>query len=90
MYYTKTYEQDPKKTEMSFDCTNYQHQFRRDHEAEILPMPFDRHVFQTIFLDKENKHLGQSMRLMGAGSLRESGGISWDIDGNTMRGLSHA
>lgn len=57
MYYTKTYEQDPAKIEMSFDCTNYQHQFRIDHEAEVSPLPFDRHVFQTIFLDKENKHL---------------------------------
>ena len=37
---------------MSFDCTNYQHQFRLGREAEVEPMPFGRHVFQSIFLDK--------------------------------------
>jgi hypothetical protein len=29
MYYTHSYAQDPAKIEMSFDCTNYQHQFRQ-------------------------------------------------------------
>jgi hypothetical protein len=43
---------------MSFDCTNYQHQFWLDHEAEVEPMPFGQHVFQSIFLDKtSSKHL---------------------------------
>ncbi|KAI9844110.1 MAG: hypothetical protein M1837_005824 [Sclerophora amabilis] len=52
MYYTHTYAQDPTKIEMSFDCTNYQHQFRQDHDAETPPVPHDQHVFQSIFLDK--------------------------------------
>ncbi|KAI9762299.1 MAG: hypothetical protein M4579_000447 [Chaenotheca gracillima] len=52
MYYTHTYQEDPAKIEMSFDCTNYQHQFRQDHDAETPPVPYDRHVFQSIFLDK--------------------------------------
>lgn len=57
MYYTKSYAADPAKIEMSFDVTNYQHQFRMDHDAEIAPMPFERHVFQTIFLDKQQSEL---------------------------------
>lgn len=57
IYYTKSYGQDPRKIEMSFDCTNYQHQFRLNHEAEIAPMPFEQHVFQSIFLDKTSRHL---------------------------------
>lgn len=57
MYFTKSYKEDPKKIEMSFDCTNYQHQFRMDHDADKPPQPFDQHVFQSIFLDKENSHL---------------------------------
>lgn len=42
---------------MSFDCTNYQHQFRMDHGSETAPIEDDRHVFQSIFLDKTNRHL---------------------------------
>lgn len=57
MYFTKSYAEDPQKIEMSFDCTNYQHQFRMDHHAETPPMPFDHHVFQSIFLNKENKNM---------------------------------
>lgn len=57
MYYTHSYEEDPKKIEMSFDCTNYQHQFRMDHNKEVPPQAYDQHVFQSIFLDKTNKHL---------------------------------
>lgn len=52
MYYTKSYIADAKKIEMSFDCTNYQHQFRQasaTHDYE--------HVYQTIFLDKNNKNM---------------------------------
>lgn len=40
MYYTKSYAQDPKKIEMSFDVSNYQHQFRMDHDAETAPIPY--------------------------------------------------
>lgn len=57
MYFTHSYPEDPRKIEMSFDCTNYQHQFRMDHDADKPPVPFDHHVFQSIFLDKTNRHL---------------------------------
>lgn len=57
MYYTHSYPQDPTKIEMSFDCTNYQHQFRIDNDAATAPMPYENHVFQSIFLDKNNQHL---------------------------------
>lgn len=46
MYYIKMYAQDPSKLEMCFDCTNYQSQFPPD-------VPFDQHVFQTIFLNRD-------------------------------------
>lgn len=55
MYFTKSYKEDPKKIEMSFDCSNYQHQFREGEET--CRVPFDRHVFQSIFLDKRNSEL---------------------------------
>lgn len=51
MYYTKTYAEDPRKIEMSFDCTNYQHQFRGSGEEG------SEHVYQSIFLDDRNKEL---------------------------------
>ena len=57
MYYTHSYPEDPRKIEMSFDCTNYQHQFRMDHDADTPPVPTDRHVYQSIFLDKTQRHL---------------------------------
>ncbi|KAK2070144.1 hypothetical protein P8C59_004668 [Phyllachora maydis] len=55
MYYTKSYVEDPKKIEMSFDASNYQHQLlaatgQKDEGG------FE-HVYQTIFLDKRNKHM---------------------------------
>jgi len=46
MYYIRMYPQDLTKLEMCFDCSNYQAQFPPD-------VPFDDHVFQTIFLNKE-------------------------------------
>jgi hypothetical protein len=60
MYYTHSYASDPRKIEMSFDCTNYQHQFRMDEDDYNKPkdhIPYDRHVFQSIFLDKTQKDL---------------------------------
>ncbi|CBX94892.1 similar to flavin-containing amine oxidasedehydrogenase [Plenodomus lingam JN3] len=45
MYYIKMYAADATKLEMSFDCTNYQSQFPPE-------VPFDAHVFQTIYLNK--------------------------------------
>lgn len=54
MYLIKMYPQDLTKLEMCFDCTNYQAQFPPS-------VPFDNHVFQTIFLNKERDgHLWSS------------------------------
>lgn len=47
MYLIKTYPHDRRKLEMCFDCSNYQGQFPAS-------LPFDRHVFQTIFLNKKS------------------------------------
>ncbi|KAI4156880.1 MAG: hypothetical protein LQ346_009127 [Caloplaca aetnensis] len=61
MYYTHSYPEDMHKIEMAFDCTNYQHQFRQDPSAPPAPgkspVPYENHVFQSIFLDKTNAHL---------------------------------
>ena len=46
MYLIRMYPQDKTKLEMCFDCTNYQAQFPPE-------VPFEKHVFQTIFLNKE-------------------------------------
>jgi hypothetical protein len=46
MYLIKTYPNDRSKLEMCFDCSNYQGQFAED-------LPFEKHVFQTIFLNNE-------------------------------------
>ncbi|KAF2757538.1 FAD/NAD(P)-binding domain-containing protein [Pseudovirgaria hyperparasitica] len=46
MYLIKMYQQDLTKLEMCFDCTNYQAQFPPE-------VPFEKHVFQTIFLNHE-------------------------------------
>lgn len=45
MYYIKTYAADRSKLEMCFDTTHYQSQFPET-------VPFEDHVFQTIFLNK--------------------------------------
>ena len=51
MYMIKMYPQDMTKLEMCFDCTNYQAQFPPK-------VPFENHVFQTIFLNKDrDSHL---------------------------------
>jgi hypothetical protein len=46
MYLVKTYPSDGTKLELCFDCSNYQGQFPEN-------LPFENHVFQTIFLNKE-------------------------------------
>jgi hypothetical protein len=48
MYYTKSYPQDRRKIEMSFDCSNYQHQLLNANPGG------QEHVYQTIFLDKQS------------------------------------
>ncbi|PWY95424.1 FAD/NAD(P)-binding domain-containing protein [Aspergillus sclerotioniger CBS 115572] len=57
MYYTHSFEQAPQKIEMGFDCTNYQHQFREALGENALSPEQDRHVYQTIFLNKEDSDL---------------------------------
>ena len=42
---------------MSFDCTNYQHQFRLDNRLDKTTVSHDNHVLQTIFLDKNSQHM---------------------------------
>ncbi|CAH0016543.1 unnamed protein product [Clonostachys rhizophaga] len=54
MYFTYTYPSDPRLIEMSFNCSNYQHQLRKPNakaDEEYQP------VYQTIFLNKKQKHL---------------------------------
>jgi predicted NAD/FAD-binding protein len=46
MYYIKMYPEDTTKLEMCFDASNYQSQFPDK-------VPFEQHVFQTIFLNKD-------------------------------------
>ncbi|OLN81591.1 hypothetical protein CCHL11_05460 [Colletotrichum chlorophyti] len=55
MYYTKTYKQDPRRIEMSFNCSNYQHQLLRA-TSDGNPNNYEP-VYQTIFLDKRRKDL---------------------------------
>lgn len=63
MYFTHSYAEDMKKIEMSFDVTNYQHQFRMDDTDPLAKdpgkpgVPRERHVYQSIFLDKRNSDL---------------------------------
>ncbi|KAJ3712847.1 FAD/NAD(P)-binding domain-containing protein [Lentinula raphanica] len=47
MYLIKQTPADPRKLEMSFDCSAFQYQLPKD-------APLEKHVFQTIFLN--NKH----------------------------------
>lgn len=60
MYYIKEYPSDLSKLEMCFDCTNYQSQFPPE-------VPFDNHVFQTIFLNK-----GRDSKLWSIDEIDES------------------
>lgn len=55
MYYTFSYDRDPRSIEMSFNCSNYQHQLK----AANANAPDGRFepVFQTIFLDKKKQHM---------------------------------
>ncbi|KAG8710726.1 hypothetical protein FRC11_004189 [Ceratobasidium sp. 423] len=63
LYYTKQYEDDKRKVEMSFDLTHYQPQFKGvastpgvkglDHTPHGKK-PIEQHVFQTIFLDRDS------------------------------------
>ena len=57
MYFIHGYKSDPDKIEMGFDCTHYQHQFRENLGEGSEPRPLEEHVFQTIFLNDQQKHL---------------------------------
>lgn len=58
MYYTYTYQSDPRLIEMSFNCSNYQHQLKSANAAsEDDSGPKFEPVYQTIFLNKKQKHL---------------------------------
>ncbi|GAA5949729.1 hypothetical protein JCM3765_007665 [Sporobolomyces pararoseus] len=51
MYYIKQNPGDSRKLEMSFDCSNFQYQLKEQN------LPFKDHIFQSIFLNKKDKHL---------------------------------
>lgn len=54
MYFTYTYKQNPRLIEMSFNCSNYQHQLvaaKNNGRQELEP------VYQSIFLDKHRDNL---------------------------------
>ncbi|KAJ5900450.1 uncharacterized protein N7473_004520 [Penicillium subrubescens] len=57
MYFTHSFESDPDMIEMGFDCSNYQHQFRERLGAGSKPRPLNEHVFQTIFLNDQQKDM---------------------------------
>lgn len=57
MYFTHSIASDPDKIEMGFDCTNYQHQFRERLGEGHPPLPMDKHIFQTIYLNDQHKEL---------------------------------
>ena len=54
MYYTLSYKDDPRLIEMSFNCSNYQHQLK---EANLKAGSTYEPVYQTIFLNKKQEHL---------------------------------
>jgi len=54
MYYTYTYQSDPRLIEMSFNCSNYQHQLKTANAKTNEPF---EPVYQSIFLNKQQKHL---------------------------------
>ncbi|KAL7959111.1 hypothetical protein V8C34DRAFT_123788 [Trichoderma compactum] len=56
MYYTYTYQQNPRLIEMSFNCSNYQHQFKHNQASSSPETPAEP-VYQTIFLDKQRSRL---------------------------------
>ncbi|KAF7540513.1 hypothetical protein G7Z17_g12192 [Cylindrodendrum hubeiense] len=57
MYYTYTYQQAPRLIEMSFNCSNYQHQLKH---ANLGSEDAFEPVYQTIFLNKDQRDLWTS------------------------------
>lgn len=92
MYYNYTYQSDPRMIEMSFNCSNYQHQLKA---ANAKSNDAYNPVYQTIFLDKRHKHLwaiGQidEAKLTRPRSSSATGGTSWATGGNTIYESSRA
>ena len=54
MYFTSSYDRDPRLLEMSFNCSNYQHQLKGPQQTSS--QKFDP-VYQSIFLDKQKSNL---------------------------------
>ncbi|KAK5997402.1 hypothetical protein PT974_02758 [Cladobotryum mycophilum] len=54
MYYTYSYKEDARLIEMSFNCSNYQHQLKN---ANAAPASSFEPVYQTIFLNKKLSYL---------------------------------
>ncbi|KAI0593555.1 hypothetical protein F4775DRAFT_607644 [Biscogniauxia sp. FL1348] len=77
MYYIKTYDADRSKLEMSFDTTNYQAQF----PARV---PFERHVFQTIYLNR-----GRDGGLWTEGEIRGGAVVRRDAWHQLCHGWTH-
>lgn len=53
MYFTYSYKRNPRLIEMSFNCSNYQHQLVEGRRGQGGSEP----VYQTIFLDENNQSL---------------------------------
>ncbi|KZP01273.1 FAD/NAD(P)-binding domain-containing protein [Calocera viscosa TUFC12733] len=73
-YYIKEYKQDMRKLEMCFDCTNYQSQFPKAEGPEEQGkegVPFERHVFQTIFLNKKDEAMWDRSEIDKSKVIRE-------------------
>ncbi|KAH7144643.1 hypothetical protein B0J13DRAFT_555703 [Dactylonectria estremocensis] len=54
MYYTYTYQEAPRLIEMSFNCSNYQHQLKN---ANLDSGDAFEPVYQSIFLNNEQQHM---------------------------------
>ncbi|RHZ49479.1 hypothetical protein CDV55_101398 [Aspergillus turcosus] len=57
MYFTHSFARAPRCIEMGFDCSNYQHQFRDSVGEGGVSLEAERHVYQTIYLNDQQKHL---------------------------------
>ncbi|KAK2778557.1 hypothetical protein FQN53_001756 [Emmonsiellopsis sp. PD_33] len=57
MYYIHAYPGKPNKMESGFDCSNFQYQFQPDVKGGESQVPFDKHIFQSHFMDQKLKHL---------------------------------
>lgn len=56
-YCTYSYHSRPDKVELAFDCSNLQYQFQKDPEGSEHPIPFNKHIFQSHFMNEDLKDL---------------------------------